>query len=122
MPGLAAALERAAEPVVRQVVELIDETAYDIRDEARSRIDDDEGDLRREIIVVGKGMSRTIGISEAVIARRGGDRIHQRPFIYGYVREYGSHKQIADPFMRPAADIHLARFQSRLAGIQGLVI
>lgn len=122
IPGLTDALERASADVVRQVMDLVDETARDIQAEAKSRIDDDEGDLRDAIIVVGKGKSRVVGIAETVVTRRGSNRVHQRPFIYGYVLENGSVKQPARAFMRPAADIHLPRFESRLGGIEGLVI
>lgn len=122
IPGLTDALERATADVVRQVMGLVDETARDIQAEAKSRIDDHEGDLRDAIIVVGKGKTRVIGIAETVVTRRGSNRVHQRPFLYGYVLEHGSVKQPARAFMRPAADIHLARFQSRLSGIEGLVI
>jgi hypothetical protein len=101
---------------------IIDETALDIQRDAQGRIDDDEGDLRAAIVVRGKGRTRVIGIAETVVTRRGSNRVHQRPFIYGYILENGSSKQPARPFMRPAADVHLARFQSRLSGIQGLVI
>ncbi len=122
IPGLEFALERATADVVRQVMSLVDETARDIQAEAKSRIDDEEGDLRDAIIVAGRGKTRVVGIAETVVTRRGSNRVHQRPFIYGYILENGSVKQPARAFMRPAADIHLARFQSRLGGIEGLVI
>lgn len=122
IPGLTDALERATADVVRQVMDLVDETAHDIQREAQSGIDDDEGDLRDAIVVRGKGRTRVIGIAETVVTRRGSNRVHQRPFIYGYILEHGTAKQPARAFMRPAADVHLARFQSRLSGIQGLVI
>jgi hypothetical protein len=122
LPGFQDALDRATKEIRAQVSALMEETANDIRDTARAHVSVEDGDLRDQIIVIGKGLNWGIGISEAVIARRGGDRIHQRPFIYGAILERGSRPgEAARPFMRPAADSHLARFQSRLASI-GIVI
>lgn len=124
LPGFKDALERATEEIRTKVSKVMEETAYDVRDTARAnvlRTTNGDGDLADEIIVTGRRLSWRVGISDAVLARRGGDRVHQRPFIYGAILERGSRTQPAEPFMRPAADTHLARFQSRLPAI-GLVI
>jgi hypothetical protein len=125
IPGFLDALERATAPVRERVRDLMRETAHDVRDTARQNVPQDEGDLADEIIVVegrGRGgMSFTIGISDAVVTRRGSNRIHQRPFIYGAIIERGSRFNGPEPFMRRSADFHLARFQTRLGQV-GLVI
>jgi hypothetical protein len=113
--------ERATDEVRAKVYALMEQTALDVRDTARAHVDVDDGDLRDNIITEGKGKFWRVGISDAVISRRGGDRIHQRPFIYGWIQEYGNKDQPADPFMRPAADTHLARFQSRLPDITKVI-
>lgn len=124
LPGFKEALERATEEVRTKVSKLMEETAYDVRDSARDNVrasTNGDDDLADNIIVTGRRLSWRVGISDAVITRRGGDRVHQRPFIYGYILEWGSIKQPAEPFMRPASDTHLARFQSRIPST-GLVI
>lgn len=119
IPGFRDALERAADDIRAKVSGTMERTAHNVRDTARSYLDD--GDLSSQIIVTGRRLNWTVGISDAVIPSRGGDRVHQRPFIYGAIRERGTRHQGARPFMRPAADIHLPRFQSELPNI-GLVI
>lgn len=124
LPGLKDALERASTDIKAKVSALMEETAHNVRDDARGNVlasTDGDGDLADAIIVSGKGLSWRVGISDVVVSRRGGDRVHQRPFLYGYILEHGTHDQAAEPFMRPAADSHLARFQSRLSSV-GLVI
>lgn len=124
LPGFKDALERATEEIRTKVSKLMEETAHDVRDTAHGNVlasTHGDGDLADAIIVTGRRLNWRVGISDVVVARRGGDRIHQRPFIYGAILERGSHDQPAEPFMRPAADTHLARFQSRLSGV-GLVI
>lgn len=124
LPGLKDALERASAEVKAKVSALMEETAFDVKDDARANVlasTNGDGDLADAIIVTGKGLSWRVGISDVVVSRRGGDRVHQRPFLYGHILEHGTHDQPAEPFMRPAADSHLARFQSRLGNV-GLVI
>lgn len=122
LPGFKDALERATEEIRTKVSKLMEETAHDVLDTAQANLNTDgEGDLADALMVTGRRLNWRVGISDVVVARRGGDRIHQRPFIYGAILERGTHDQPAEPFMRPAADTHLARFQSRLSGI-GLVI
>ena len=126
LPGFKDALDRAAKDVRKQVSALMEDTAYAVQVDARANVlasTHGDGDLARAIIVVGKqgATNWAIGISDATIAARGGDRVHQRPFIYGFILEHGSKTENAEPFMRPAADGHLARFQGRLSSV-GLVI
>jgi hypothetical protein len=126
LPGFKDALDRAAKDVRAKVSALMEETAYAVRDDARANViasTDGDGDLAQVIIVVGTkgGTTWRVGLSDQVFPGRGGDRVHQRPFIYGAILEHGLHDVPAEPFMRPAADSHLARFQSRLSGV-GLVI
>lgn len=126
VPGFKDALERASKDVRRQVSALMEETARAVQADARANVRAStrgDGDLERAIIVVGTkgGTNWRVGLSDATVAGRGGDRVHQRPFIYGFVLEHGSRYQSAEPFMRPAADGHLARFQAKLNGV-GLVI
>lgn len=124
LPGFKDALERAVDDVRKKVSVLMEQTAVDVRDDARNNVRRStrgDGDLEDAIIVLGKGFNWRVGISDVVIPSRGGDRIHQRPFIYGAILERGDHGQDAEAFMRPAADSHLARFQSRLSTV-GLVI
>lgn len=126
LPGFKDALDRASKEIRLQVSALMEETAYAVQADARANVRAStrgDGDLERAIIVIGKkgGTNWRVGLSDATVAGRGGDRVHQRPFIYGFILEHGSKNQTADPFMRPAADGHLARFQSRLNGV-GLVI
>lgn len=124
LPGFKDALERATEDIRRKVSILMEATANDVRDDAQSNVlgtTTGDGDLADAIMVTGRRLTWRVGISDVVVSRRGGDRVHQRPFIYGHILEHGTHDQPAEPFMRPAADTHLARFQSRLSGI-GLVI
>jgi len=124
LPGFKDALDRAAADIRAQVAALMEETAYAVRDDARANViasTKGDGDLARAIIVIGKGTSWRVGLSDQVFPGRGGDRVHQRPFIYGHILEHGKRLQPAEPFMRPAADSHLMRFQSRLNGV-GLVI
>lgn len=124
LPGFKDALERAAEEIRLKVGKVMEQTAHDVRDTARSNVErttGGDGDLAEQIIVIGRRLNWRVGISDAVISSRGGDRVHQRPFIYGAILERGSRHQPAEAFMRPAADSHLARFQDRLPQI-GLVI
>jgi len=124
LPGFKDALDRAAADIRAQVAALMEETAYAVRDDARANelaSTAGDGDLARAIIVIGKGTSWRVGLSDQVFPGRGGDRVHQRPFIYGHILEHGKRLQSAEPFMRPAADSHLMRFQGRLSQI-GLVI
>ena len=124
LPGFKDALDRAAADIRAQVAALMEETAYAVRDDARANVlasTKGDGDLARVIIVLGKGTNWRVGLSDQVFPGRGGDRVHQRPFIYGAILEHGKRLQSAEPFMRPAADSHLMRFQSRLNGV-GLVI
>lgn len=124
LPGFKDALDRAAADIRAPVAALMEETAYAVRDDARANVlasTKGDGDLARVIIVLGKGTNWRVGLSDQVFPGRGGDRVHQRPFIYGAILEHGKRLQSAEPFMRPAADSHLMRFQSRLNGV-GLVI
>lgn len=126
LPGFKDALERATKDVRRQVSALMEDTSYAVQADAKANVrasTHGDGDLEDAIIVLGKtgALNWRIGLSDAVIPGRGGDRIHQRPFIYGYILEHGSKHQPAEPFMRPAADGHLARFHTRLS-TTGVVI
>jgi hypothetical protein len=126
LPGFKDALDRASKDIRQAVSALMEDTAYAVQADARANVramTRGDGDLERAIIVVGTkgGTNWRIGLSDVTIAARGGDRVHQRPFIYGFILEHGSRKQPAEPFMRPAADGHLARFQSRLSSV-GVVI
>lgn len=117
--GFRAALEQATEEIRDRVGQIMEETARDIQADARAYVRGStrgDGDLADQIIVEGKGTRWAVGVSEAVIPSRGGDRVHQRPFIYGFILEYGSRDYPPEPFMRPAAENHLARFQERLSG------
>lgn len=122
LQGFRAALERATDEVRKQVSLAMEETADAVKAAAQSHVED--GDLRRSIITTPRkgdlDLTWSVGISDAVYASRGGDRVHQRPFIYGAILEHGSKKQAARPFMRPAADTELARFETRLR-LTGLV-
>lgn len=121
--GFKAALESASEEIKKRVSVAMEETALAVRDHARTSVED--GDLRRSIITTRRSgsldLSWSVGISDDVFASRGGDRVHQRPFIYGAILERGSKKQGARAFMRPAADSELSRFESRVH-LAGLVI
>lgn len=124
LPGLKDALERATNGVRAKVSKLMEATAYDVQASAQDNVrasTQGDDDLASAIIVTGARLNWRVGVSDVVVSRRGGDRVHQRPFIYGHILEHGNRKQPAEPFMRPAADTHLARFQSRLSAI-GLVI
>lgn len=117
LPGFRAALERAVDEVRANVGKAMEESAYAIRDDAVAHIEGahtEAGDLRRAIIVEGRKLSWRVGIAETVVSSRGGDRVHQRPFIYGAILERGSKKQGARAFMRPAADKEESRFQQRV--------
>lgn len=122
--GFQAALKHATDEVKQRVSVAMQETAEAVRDEARGRVSVDDGDLRRSIIATKRSgaldLTWSVGISDDVFASRGGDRVHQRPFIYGAILERGSKNQPARPFMRPAADVELARFESRVR-LTGLV-
>lgn len=122
--GFKAALQQAADEVKQRVSIAMQETAEAVRDHARASVSVDDGDLRRSIIATSRSgaldLTWSVGISDDVFASRGGDRVHQRPFIYGAILERGSRKQPARPFMRPAADVELARFESRIQ-LTGLV-
>jgi len=117
LPGFKAALERAADDVRRRVSLAEEETAEAVRARAQASVED--GDLRRSIVTSGRSgpldLTWSVGISDAVYPSRGGDRVHQRPFIYGAILEKGSKKQSARPFMRPAADTELPKFESRIS-------
>lgn len=114
--GFKAALDKAVEDVKARVSQAEEATANAIRDRAQASVED--GDLRHSIITSGRSgkldLTWSVGISDAVYPDRGGDRIHQRPFIYGAILERGSKKQAARPFMRPAADVEIAAFEARL--------
>lgn len=116
LAGFKAALERATDDVRKRVSVAMEETASAVKSSAQARVED--GDLRRSIITTPRkgelDLSWSVGIGDDVFSNRGGDRVHQRPFIYGAILEHGSVKQAARPFMRPAADTELARFESRL--------
>jgi hypothetical protein len=124
LPGFKDALQRATDEIRLKVSRLMEETAYAVQADARGNVRGStggDGDLEDAIIVVGSRLNWRVGVSDVVLSRRGGDRVHQRPFLYGYILEHGTHDQSAEPFMRPAADGHLARFQGRLPQL-GLVI
>jgi hypothetical protein len=122
--GFKAALEKAADEVKQRVSVAMEATADAVRDGARARVSVDEGDLRRSIITTPRrgslDLTWTVGISDDVFASRGGDRVHQRPFIYGAILERGDRTHAGKPFMRPAADVELPRFESRIR-LTGLV-
>lgn len=120
LAGFKAALERATDDVRKRVSVAMEETAFAVKQAAQARVED--GDLRRSIITSGRhgGLSWRVGIGDDVLPSRGGDRVHQRPFIYGAILEHGSKKQSARPFMRPAADVELSRFEARII-LTGLV-
>jgi len=120
IPGMKLALEKATEEIRSKVNVLMEQTAYEVRDDARGNVrasTNGDGDLADAIIVEGRRLNWRVGVSDVVVASRGGDRVHQRPFIYGAILERGRIDQGAEPFMRPAADSHLARFQTRLQGV-----
>lgn len=119
LQGFRAALERATDDIRARVSQAMEATAYAVQAGARAHLSDD-GDLSDAIIVTGRKLSWRVGISDIVIPGRGGDRIHQRPFIYGAIRERGSKKQPARPFIRPAADEEFERFNQRV-NLAGLV-
>jgi hypothetical protein len=120
--GFKAALERATDDVRKRVSLAMEETAKGVQSAAQAKLKD--GDLRSAVITSKRSgaldLSWSVGISDEVFASRGGDRVHQRPFIYGAILERGSKKQSARPFMRPAADTELSRFESRV-NLTGLV-
>lgn len=124
LPGLKAALDKASEEIRARVGDLMEETAKDIQETARQNVrasTNGDGDLEDAITVVGLGLNWSVGLSDDFLPRRGGDRVHQRPFLYGYILEYGKAHTPQEAFMRPAADTHFARFKARLPQI-GLVI
>lgn len=116
LPGFKAALERATDDIRKRVSLAMEETAEAVKVRAQESVED--GDLRHSIITSGRrgalDLTWSVGISDAVFSSRGGDRIHQRPFIYGAILERGSKNQSARPFMRPAADVELPRFEARV--------
>lgn len=122
LAGFRAALERATDDVRARVSQAMEVTAVAVQEHAQASVED--GDLRREIVITPRSGPRdltwAVGISDAVIPGRGGDRVHQRPFIYGAILERGSVKQPARPFMRPAADVEFERFNQRV-NLAGLV-
>lgn len=122
--GFKAALQQAADEVKARVSLAMQETAEAVRDHARGSVSVDDGDLRRSIIATSRSgkldLTWSAGISDDVFASRGGDRVHQRPFIYGAILERGDRTHAAKPFMRPAADVEFARFASRIS-LTGLV-
>lgn len=117
LPGFKAALERAVDEVRRKVSLAEEETAEAVKSHAQASVED--GDLRRSIVTSDRrgalDLTWSVGISDEVYPGRGGDRVHQRPFIYGAILEKGSRKQSARPFMRPAADTELPKFESRIS-------
>jgi HK97 gp10 family phage protein len=124
LPGFKDALERATNEVRAKVSTLMEDTAADVRDSAQANVrayTHGDGDLEDAIVMEGKRLNWRVGVTDVVVSSRGGDRVHQRPFIYGHILEHGTHDQPAEPFMRPAADEHLPKFQGRLPTI-GIVI
>lgn len=125
LPGFTAALKQAETEIKRKVSLAEEATAIAVRDHAKANLADhtDTGDLQREIITTPRSgpvdLSWTVGVSDAVYPSRTpvgskANRVHERPFIYGHILEHGSRKQPARPFMRPAADVELARFDQRI--------
>lgn len=124
LPGFKKALEDASEEIRTRVSETMEKTAYDVQADARANVRGStggDGDLENAIIVVGLGLNWAVGVSDETVTRRGGDRVHQRPYLYGFILEHGKAHTPQEAFMRPAADTHFARFQARLPQI-GLVI
>ncbi len=130
LPGFKLALEQAADEIKRRVSLAEEETALAVVERAQAGVSVDKGDLRRAIISTPRrgptDLTWTVGISDEVFPLRSApgvkaDRIHERPFIYGAILERGDHNQTAKPFMRPAADAELSRFESRinLTGLLG---
>ena len=112
IPGFKAALERASDAVVANVLAAEEVTALAVRD--RARADVGPGDLADAINAARKGKSWAVGIDDRVVETRGGDRVHKRPFIYGAIKERGEHNQAANPFMTRAADAELPKFEGRV--------
>ncbi len=130
LPGFKLALEQAADEIRRRVSLAEEETALTIVERARASVSVDRGDLRKAIISTPRSgpldLTWTVGISDDVFPLRTtpgtkANRVHERPFIYGAILERGDHGQSAKPFMRPAADAELPRFESRinLTGLLG---
>lgn len=123
LPGFKLALEQATDEIRRRVSLAQEETARAVVERAQATVSVDLGDLRKAIISTPRrgptDLTWSVGISNEVFPSRikpgtKADRIHERPFIYGAILERGDRGQTAKPFMRPAADAELARFESRI--------
>jgi len=72
--------------------------AREIRKEAKRLVPVDEGDLRDSIVVARKVKKTKTGRGNVVVGLRGVGR------FYAHLIEFGTSKQSAQPFMRPALD------------------
>jgi len=97
---------REAPKVTRRLLRdrVVAPTAEAVERRADGLVPVDEGDLRRAIVVTGRGLTFRVGLEGGAVGSRGGSSSHQDPAVYGGMVEYGSAEQGPRPFMRPAAE------------------
>jgi HK97 gp10 family phage protein len=101
------AAAKAIPGVLRQeLAKAVHETAQMVRQSAIARAPRDRGDLKANILLVGKSTSLTqrVGVRDIDIPARGGkNSFHRNPGVYGAIGvEYGTKKMSARPFLQSA--------------------
>jgi HK97 gp10 family phage protein len=97
-----------------ELANMIGHVANAVEGRARMLAPVDQGDLVRAIGQTGTGLNRKIGIEKGEVGGRTGQSSHTDPSIYGRMREFGTAKLPASPFMRPAADQEAAKWEGRI--------
>ena len=129
---LGAQLWREANQAIPKVVraelaKAVHETVQMVRQAAIARAPRDRGDLKANIIIVGRPTARTqrVGVRDVDIPARGGtNTFHRNPGVYGPIAvEHGTKHMKAHAFLKPALDAaqpwFLAALNRRRATIEG---
>ncbi len=121
LAGLTFDLDSLSAAIRDRVVDAIDDTAHAVQAGAKTRVPFKTGDLARAIALEGRGLTRRIGLTDAVVSsRRQGNTAHANPWVYGQWYEHGFRTRniAAHPFMGPAVDQeepnHLRRMEAAL--------
>jgi HK97 gp10 family phage protein len=126
LSNLKVSIDALRDDVRERIEDAIDDTAHAIQARARVNVPRDRGDLARAIQLGGKGLRRSVGLSDGNVPSRGGrNTAHLNPWVYGAFVEFGlrARKMLAQPFMGPAADheqtAHDLRVEKALDGAVG---
>jgi HK97 gp10 family phage protein len=122
------AAAKAIPGVLRQeLAKAVHETVQMVRQSAIARAPRDRGDLKANIVLIGKSTALTqrVGVRDIDIAARGGkNTFHRNPGVYGAIAvEHGTKYMRAQAFLLPALTAaqpwYLAALERRRATIEG---